>query len=91
MFSVNSAIIARPSPIGYAPIIACGALIGGEADNLDGLAVERLPFGYILGVEINDALGWWKYRARADGEMEDQVAFVEPDTNPNDGIWVKIL
>lgn len=92
MFSTNTSLIARPELIiGFAPpIIALSALVGGAASNLDGLDVDTLNNGYILGASIGDELTFWRVRARADGEEEDGQAFVLPDGDA-ERVWVRVL
>ena len=92
MFSVNSTMIARPSPIGYAPVITVTALTGGGADALDGLDITDLEDGYILGVNVEgvDLLRFYKLRALADGEVEDGVAIILNDDDAT-RCWVSVL
>jgi hypothetical protein len=81
MFTTQTEMIARPDLIfGYAPILLVSALTGGAGDALDGIDMSAVASGYVFGVKVSnvDALGWWCLRAKALGEVEDGLAFVEP-------------
>lgn len=91
MFSSNATIIARPdSVLGYAPILGVTTLLGGGDDSFDGLDVDGLDDGYVLGVTLGDTLGWWKLRQLGVGEVEDGAGLIVPDGDAA-RVWVRVL